>query len=907
MTPSRMSMLLKDLDATLLEFGDDGELWCDREGCSDVSLKLPPAERPEVPAVPLPLAGKSAIINRPSAQAAEEDDDGFDILSQYDDDAAEEVAAAPLQAAPTPVVPLAPIQTPPPLAAPVSVPAPPPSLQQSFRQQQLPPTPPQHHVRDYQSFHMPPTPTSPQQLSSPTTAFDPNGFRRDSVATTASSYYDRQPSPDEVSFATARSAEANEVSALREQLERAKLELQQQVLANQVLAREAYQQPLSSSLASPITPSIASSELPSVPAKDKSDVASISSQKSSKSTKSTGGGWFGGGRSKSQSKAQTPASEKPASEVKRKKRQPSPCETPTMAPVPRPDQRLNHLLLELDETLNQFPVKEASNEYDDLLSDYSDAAKSLKWTNEAAADSVVELYRAAIGEDSTESVLDAYSENGEPGDDLLDAYSEHGNGAYSLNVAAIPVSLPGSPASQRNSLARPSIASGETSRRYPYAPIISPEMQVKKEAAKAEARRQESAAFLRYRTLPPIPFPDTIQQPQIEVASVQPSPRTEVHARRGSESYRSPSRHSVSSNYSGEVPVTASFVPPASVVDRSRSIASSEGKKKKQSALLQAQMLGGVRGFAPHTLFNLTFPDPRFPSTSTTPVTVAELLTRECITGHLDIATLSSEGDAIVSLERCFFILSPEHKEMAMFVSSNRTEPALDEIWLSQESVLLTSVDSRPEEYTDFLDEYVTSSSDSNFAVRVLDSAIQCNFGQNSNRPSTSFRAFRPTTSRLLSRAKGGASQGVAAHQFRRMQLSQQHLLQDQQSYQPAQPPNQFFRPVCMARLFSDQGASSFQHYYRVSDVNLRRGLEVISEAYSDPTRPPFRNSGASTASSSKNSLLSPVSAGIPGGEIFGKAGELEGVKFVYGNFLKSMEWNLPLINLKAAMAATFL
>ncbi|KAI8612982.1 hypothetical protein BC830DRAFT_516478 [Chytriomyces sp. MP71] len=275
-------------------------------------------------------------MNGLSEQAVEEEDDGFDILNQYDDDGGEEVvrftwivscalftvddgqAAAPLQPTPTPVAPLAPIQTPPPLAAPESVPTPPPSVQHSFRQQQLPPTPPQHHVRDYQSFHMPPSASSPQQVSS-SAAFDPNGFRRDSVATTASSYYDRQPSPDEVSFATARSAEAHEVAALREQLERAKLDLQQQVLANQVLAREAHQQPLSPSLASPITPSIASSELPAVPAKDKSDTASISSQKSSKSTKSTGGGWFGGSRSKSQSKAQTPASEKPVSEVKRKK------------------------------------------------------------------------------------------------------------------------------------------------------------------------------------------------------------------------------------------------------------------------------------------------------------------------------------------------------------------------------------------------------------------------------------------------------------------------------------------------------------------------------------------------------------------------------------------------------------
>ncbi|KAI8617917.1 hypothetical protein BC830DRAFT_51867 [Chytriomyces sp. MP71] len=300
---SRMSMLLKDLDATLLEFGDV-------------------VERPDVPTVPLPLphVGKSAIMTGLAEQAAEEeDDDGFDILNQYHDDGAEEVAAALLQPTPTLVAPLTPIQTPPPLAAPDSVPTPPPFVQHSFRQQQLPPTPPQHHVRDYQSFHMPPTPTSPQQLSSPATTFDPNGFRRDSVATTASSYYDRQPSPDEVSFATARSVEAHEVAALREQLERAKLELQQQVLANQVLAREAHQLPLSPSLASPMTPSIASSELSAVPAKDKSDTASISSQKSSKSTKSTGGGWFGGGRSKSQSKAQVPASEKLASDVKRKK------------------------------------------------------------------------------------------------------------------------------------------------------------------------------------------------------------------------------------------------------------------------------------------------------------------------------------------------------------------------------------------------------------------------------------------------------------------------------------------------------------------------------------------------------------------------------------------------------------
>ncbi|KAI8612983.1 hypothetical protein BC830DRAFT_516496 [Chytriomyces sp. MP71] len=207
----------------------------------------------------------------------------------------------------------------------------------------------------------------------------------------------------------------------------------------------------------------------------------------------------------------------------------------------------------------------------------------------AADDSVVELYSAETEEDSTESVLDAYSEHGEPEEDLLDAYSEHDDTACSLDVAAIPVSLPAStPASQRNSLARSSTASGET-RRYPYAPIISPEMQAKKEAAKAEARRQESAAFLRYRTLPPIPFPDTIQQPQVEVASVQPPVRTEVHARRGSESSRPPSRHSVSSNHSGEVRITTTSVPASSVMDRSKSITSSEAKKKKQSALLQAQ------------------------------------------------------------------------------------------------------------------------------------------------------------------------------------------------------------------------------------------------------------------------------------------------------------------------------
>ncbi|KAI8617916.1 hypothetical protein BC830DRAFT_1166587 [Chytriomyces sp. MP71] len=261
-----------------------------------------------------------------------------------------------------------------------------------------------------------------------------------------------------------------------------------------------------------------------------------------------------------------------------------------MAPVPRPDQRLNNLLLELDDTLNQFLLKEASSEYDDLLSDYSNVADDSKRTNEAAVDdSVVELYSAATEEDSTESVLDAYSEHGEPEEDLLDAYSEHGDTVSALDVAAIPVSLPASTlASQRNSLARFSTASGET-KRYPYAPIISPEMQAKKEVAKAEARRQESAAFLRYRTLPPIPFPDTIQQLQIEVASVQPLARTEVHARRGSESSRPPSRHSMSSNHSGEVRMTTSSFPAASVVDRSKSITSSEARKKKQSALLQAQ------------------------------------------------------------------------------------------------------------------------------------------------------------------------------------------------------------------------------------------------------------------------------------------------------------------------------
>ncbi|KAI8617915.1 hypothetical protein BC830DRAFT_51791 [Chytriomyces sp. MP71] len=383
--------------------------------------------------------------------------------------------------------------------------------------------------------------------------------------------------------------------------------------------------------------------------------------------------------------------------------------------------------------------------------------------------------------------------------------------------------------------------------------------------------------------------------------------------------------------------------------------------------------------------FNLTFPDSRSRPACTTPVTVAELLTLDCTTGYLDIATLSGEGDAIAAWERCFFVLSPERKTMAMFTSSNGSETALDEMRLSQESVLLAWVDRwaqaaplafemadqtkkwillastkvaktlwiarirnliqdervHSEEYPDFLNEYVSSPSDSNFGFGASDSAIQGSIGRNSDvskntinvvnqvfivnswgvwQPSDRPRQFAPPgrQPRAFYPERKASHGGLAAYQVQQMQLSLQYLQQDQQSYQLAQP-NQFYRPVHMARVFSDQGADTYQNHYGVADTNLRRGSEAISEPYPNPHRPPFRNSEVSTASSSVNSLLSPVSMGIPGGGIFGSAGESEGADLVRSKSVPySLSGKLPpeygmeftnkkRNNLKAAMAATYL
>ncbi|KAJ3023645.1 UNVERIFIED_CONTAM: hypothetical protein HDU68_008532 [Siphonaria sp. JEL0065] len=193
--------------------------------------------------------------------------------------------------------------------------------------------------------YVPPSPQQQQQrqdcLPSPGASTD--FARRGSNATNVTS------------ISNASNDEAQEeVRKLREQLERAKLELIDQLQMNKMLLTQQQQldtSPPAPSTPTPAPPSVVAGPSP-LPApapvskdefqgvnkpmtpstKDKGDSSSISSAKSGKSTKSTGSGWFG--RSKSQSKKPdpTPEMKAAAAAAAKKKKEASPM--PYMAVNP---------------------------------------------------------------------------------------------------------------------------------------------------------------------------------------------------------------------------------------------------------------------------------------------------------------------------------------------------------------------------------------------------------------------------------------------------------------------------------------------------------------------------------------------------------------------------------------------
>ncbi|KAJ3224769.1 hypothetical protein HDU81_008350, partial [Chytriomyces hyalinus] len=313
---SRMSMLLKDLDLTLNEFE------------SDLAGDVPP--------VP-PLPATSTLMNSLAKEGQAEDAaDAYDFLDDYGDETeavSEEPAAAPA-AEPTPAPPVvAPIPAVVVPTAPKVTPTltqfePPVSMQHLMRQQnhhQQPATQPV--PREYAAYQAPPAkfpshihvPHPNQQLPPQQQQLHPqqqymnmqyqqqqhmqmampmnDDFRRISTATSLNSN-----GLDDTVSMTSRSAADDEVAALREQLERAKQDLQDQMYMNKVLVSQhtsklpQQQQQSPISVSSPTTIPATGPSNESI--KDKSDTVSVSSQKSSKSTSS---GWFMS-RSKSQSK-----------------------------------------------------------------------------------------------------------------------------------------------------------------------------------------------------------------------------------------------------------------------------------------------------------------------------------------------------------------------------------------------------------------------------------------------------------------------------------------------------------------------------------------------------------------------------------------------------------------------------
>ncbi|KAI8619371.1 hypothetical protein BC830DRAFT_1104639 [Chytriomyces sp. MP71] len=179
----------------------------------------------------------------------------------------------------------------------------------------LPPTP--TAPISYAAFQTPPQrfqppvvaglgPRSPSQTSFPL-AYNA-GARRGSVASTATDT--RSLAPSESTTAAAGGGVSDEVVALREQLERAKRELEEQASVNRVLRMQregsvGSGSPVASASVGGVSVEERSMSKKSVgapQAKDKSDTASISSQKSSKSTKSAAGGGWMFGRSKSNSR-----------------------------------------------------------------------------------------------------------------------------------------------------------------------------------------------------------------------------------------------------------------------------------------------------------------------------------------------------------------------------------------------------------------------------------------------------------------------------------------------------------------------------------------------------------------------------------------------------------------------------
>ncbi|KAJ3263536.1 hypothetical protein HDU77_010470 [Chytriomyces hyalinus] len=296
------------------------------------------------------IASKATWLNSiknaiKTAPAEEEVDDTYDVLADYGEDEEQHVAQvaeiqAPQPREPSPVIPQrleshnsesSPVPQPfPPVTFP-SFPPPspgtpyspfPPSFQQVEQQQQMNYSPPttqsqQNQPYSYAAFQTPPSRLPP-----------PNGHQSPASPTNDAYLMHRRGSASNNSVrsyagSTAEtinsSAAANEeVSALRQELERAKQELQDQMRMNKELVSNhraaassprLEQQP--AMMRSESKMSTAAGVETASYVKDKSDTASMSSQKSGKSTKSTGGGWFG--RSKSQTK------EKPDKEVKKKK------------------------------------------------------------------------------------------------------------------------------------------------------------------------------------------------------------------------------------------------------------------------------------------------------------------------------------------------------------------------------------------------------------------------------------------------------------------------------------------------------------------------------------------------------------------------------------------------------------
>ncbi|KAJ3229260.1 hypothetical protein HDU81_005525 [Chytriomyces hyalinus] len=305
---SRMSMLLKDLDLTLNEFE------------SDLAGDVPP-----VPALP----ATSALTNSaPKGEQPEDVADAYDFLDDYGDETAA-VSEKPTPAAVrTATVPLVPAPIIPKVTPTLTQFEPPVSMQHLMRQQNLQQPATQPVPREYAAYQAPPSkfPThihvphpnqqqhaqhymhQQQHMQMPKPAND--DFRRISTATSVNST-----GFDDTLSLTSKSAADDEVAALREQLERAKQDLQDQMYMNKVLVSQHQSKPLPQnpqqqqqqppltpvSVSSPVTPGPSNESI-----KDKSDTQSVSSQKSGKSTASSG--WF-----MSRSKSQTKDSKKPAS------------------------------------------------------------------------------------------------------------------------------------------------------------------------------------------------------------------------------------------------------------------------------------------------------------------------------------------------------------------------------------------------------------------------------------------------------------------------------------------------------------------------------------------------------------------------------------------------------------------